>query len=109
MHFSVASLLSLVALVSAAPADLQVRAATNCGGVAYTAARVQAAANAACNYVQNGGTAGSSTYPHRYNNYEGFDFPVSGPYNEFPILKSGKVYTGGASPRPESQLVCLTC
>lgn len=95
MQFSVVSLLSLVALVSAAPADLQPRAATKCGSVSYSASAVQAAANAACNYVKNGGHAGSSTYPHKYNNYEGFNFPVSGPYNEFPILKSGKVYSGG--------------
>ena len=28
------------------------------------------------------------------SNYEGFDFPVSGPYQEFPIQESG-IYTGG--------------
>lgn len=97
MHFSIVSLLSLVALVSAAPANLQARDATNCGGVQYTADAVRAAAGAACRYVQSGSQAGSSTYPHRYNNYEGFNFPVAGPYNEFPILKSGKIYTGGMS------------
>jgi hypothetical protein len=32
---------------------------------------------------------------HQYNNYEGFNFPVSGPYEEFPILENG-VYTGGS-------------
>jgi len=31
----------------------------------------------------------------RYNDYEGFSFPVSGPYWEFPILNSHKVYSGG--------------
>lgn len=98
MQFSVVSLLSLVALVSAAPAALEARDATTCGNVHYSAGAVQAAADAACGYVQNGGTAGSSTYPHRYNNYEGFDFNgVQGPYNEFPILKSGRVYSGGMS------------
>ncbi|EFY92176.1 Guanyl-specific ribonuclease F1 [Metarhizium acridum CQMa 102] len=97
MHFSIVGLLSLVALISAAPANLQARDATNCGGVQYTAAAVQAAANAACQYVESGSHAGSSTYPHRYNNYEGFDFPVDGPYNEFPILKSGRIYSGGMS------------
>lgn len=30
------------------------------------------------------------------SNYEGFDFPVPGPYQEFPIEESG-VYTGGTS------------
>jgi len=28
------------------------------------------------------------------SNREGFDFPIDGPYQEFPILKSG-VYDGG--------------
>jgi ribonuclease T1 len=31
----------------------------------------------------------------RYNDYEGFSFPVSGPYWEFPILSSHEVYSGG--------------
>lgn len=32
----------------------------------------------------------------RYNNYEGFDLAVSGPYQEFPILHSFKDYSGGS-------------
>ncbi|TWU75716.1 hypothetical protein ED733_007624 [Metarhizium rileyi] len=108
MHSSVVSLLSLVALVSAVPAHLQARAATSCGSVQYSAGAVRAAADAACEYVQNGGHAGSSTYPHRYNNYEGFDFPVGGPYNEFPILKSGKIYSGG-SPGPDRVVISNSC
>ena len=39
-------------------------------------------------------------YPHKYKDYEGFDFPVSGPYYEYPIMKSGEVYDGG-SPGPD--------
>ena len=31
-----------------------------------------------------------------YNNYEGFDFPVSGPYQEFPILCDFQTYDGGS-------------
>lgn len=92
------ALLSLVALVSAAPADLQIRS-TTCGNHYYSDSAVNAASNAACNYVQNGDTAGSSTYPHEYRNYEGFDFNgLSGPFYEFPILSSGKVYSGGSCP-----------
>ncbi|KAG8419417.1 hypothetical protein J3458_004285 [Metarhizium acridum] len=48
------------------------------------------------------------TYPHRYNNYEGFDFPVDGPYNEFPILKSGRIYSGG-SPGPDRVVISDGC
>lgn len=31
-----------------------------------------------------------------YHDYEGFTFPVSGTYYEFPILSSGSVYSGGS-------------
>lgn len=55
---------------------------------------MRAALNAGCSYYNQGGTAGGSTYPHTYNNYEGFDFAVSGPYQEFP-LQSGGAYDGG--------------
>ncbi|KAF2468872.1 ribonuclease-domain-containing protein [Lindgomyces ingoldianus] len=69
---------------------------TTCGSNCYTQAKVTAAKNAGYSYVKQGGTAGGSTYPHAYNNYEGFDFPVSGPYYEFPLLSSGQTYTGGS-------------
>lgn len=36
------------------------------------------------------------SYPHQYNDYEGFSFPTSGPWYEFPILNSFQVYTGGS-------------
>ncbi|OAQ99906.1 hypothetical protein LLEC1_03227 [Akanthomyces lecanii] len=94
MQFT-ALFLSLVAVASAAPTELLSRDATTCGTVYYSASQVDSASQAACQYVQNGGTAGGSTYPHKYNNYEGFDFPVNGPYYEFPI-KSGGAYTGGS-------------
>lgn len=35
-------------------------------------------------------------YPHQYNDNEGFSFPTGGPWYEFPILSTFKVYTGGA-------------
>ncbi|KAJ4990074.1 ribonuclease [Stagonosporopsis vannaccii] len=66
-----------------------------CGSTCYTSAQVTAARNSGYNYVKQGGTAGGSTYPHKYNNYEGFDFLVGGTYYEFP-LKTGGVYTGGS-------------
>ncbi|OPB46277.1 SSCRP protein [Trichoderma guizhouense] len=92
------SLLSLVAFVSAAPLDeLTKRDTATCGKVFYSASAVSAASNAACNYVRAGSTAGGSTYPHVYNNYEGFRFKgLSKPFYEFPILSSGKTYTGGS-------------
>ncbi|XWW97100.1 hypothetical protein V2A60_005081 [Cordyceps javanica] len=106
MQFT-ALFLSLVAVASAAPAELVSRDATTCGNVHYSAGQVDSASQAACKYVQNGGTAGGSTYPHKYNNYEGFNFPVDGPYYEFPI-KSGGVYTGG-SPGADRVIINRQC
>jgi hypothetical protein len=78
MHFLSAALLFLAPLTVALPVSdspLEARAA----GYKYYSSNTQ---------------AGSSTYPHKYNNYEGFDFPVNGPYQEFPLRTSG-AYTGG--------------
>ncbi|CAG5181370.1 uncharacterized protein ALTATR162_LOCUS9728 [Alternaria atra] len=66
-----------------------------CGSTCYTSAQVSTARNAGYNYYRQGDEAGSSNYPHTYNNYEGFDFLVSGPYQEFPLRTSG-AYTGGS-------------
>lgn len=93
MQLSVVLVSLLAAVAQAAPSVIEKRS-TTCGGNSYSTAQVNAAANAACNHVRAGSQAGSSTYPHRYNNYEGFNFDVSGPYNTFPMLTSG-VYTGG--------------
>lgn len=104
MQFSIAALLSVLAVASALPAELQQRDATTCGNTYYSASAVDAASQAACNYVQNGETAGSSTYPHQYKDYEGFSFGgVQGPYYEFPILSSGRIYSGGTFPTTPSK------
>lgn len=84
--------ISLLPLLTAALPAPQ----ATCGTDKYTAAQITAAKNAACNYVRQGATAGSSKYPESYQDREGFTFSgVDGPYYEFPILNSGKVYTGG--------------
>jgi hypothetical protein len=67
-----------------------------CGSVCYTSGQVTNARNVGYSYYSNNDQAGSSTYPHTYNNYEGFSFLVSGPYQEFP-LKTGTAYSGGMS------------
>ncbi|KAF2190092.1 ribonuclease-domain-containing protein [Zopfia rhizophila CBS 207.26] len=95
-------------LVNPLQPELEARqCATTCGSNCYTSSQVTAAVNSGCNYVNQGGTAGGSSYPHQYNNYEGFDFPVSGPYYEFPI-KPGGVYTGG-SPGPDRVVFNANC
>lgn len=88
------AIVALAAVTSAAP-QLERRDAATCGNNYYSDSQVQDAANTACQYVQDGSTAGSSSYPHRYNNYEGFQFQgLSGPFSEFPIKTNGE-YNGG--------------
>ncbi|CAO2655212.1 Nn.00g102760.m01.CDS01 [Neocucurbitaria sp. VM-36] len=64
-----------------------------CGSTCYTSAQVTAARNRGYSLYQSGSQAGS--YPHTYNNYEGFDFLVTGPYQEFPLKTSG-LFTGSS-------------
>ncbi|KAI8293113.1 Extracellular guanyl-specific ribonuclease [Colletotrichum sp. SAR 10_98] len=67
----------------------------SCGQTEYTLTEVRSAADAACQHVEDGTTAGSSSYPHTYRNQEGLDFNgVEGPFVEFPMKTSG-VYKGG--------------
>ncbi|KAK7975619.1 poly(ADP-ribose) polymerase and DNA-Ligase zn-finger domain-containing protein, partial [Apiospora arundinis] len=47
------------------------------------------------------------TTPHTYNNYEGFNFRVDGPYQEFPIKTNG-LYTGG-SPGADRVIINTSC
>ena len=78
-----------------APLDIEARAcASTCGTICYTSSAVSAAKAAGYKLYSAGSTANS--YPHVYHDYEGFAFPVSGTYYEFPILSSGSVYTGGS-------------
>ncbi|KAF2126391.1 ribonuclease-domain-containing protein [Dothidotthia symphoricarpi CBS 119687] len=80
----------------AVDAALDARACyVTCGSTCYTSAQVSAARTAGYNHQKAGTVAGSSTYPHKYNNYEGFSFLAGGTYYEFP-LKTGGVYTGGS-------------
>jgi hypothetical protein len=111
-------LLALIPLALAIPApqaNLKRQSEVDCGGDEYTQDEITAAANAACNYVQEGTTAGGSKfvfllpppfsaqlthcllrYPEVYNDYEGFSFNgVPGPYYEFPLMADGSVYDGG--------------
>lgn len=79
----------------AAPLDVEARAcAATCGTVCYTSSAISAAQEAGYDLYSTNDDV--SNYPHEYHNYEGFDFPVSGTYYEFPILRSGKVYTGSS-------------
>ncbi|KAK2038309.1 guanyl-specific ribonuclease F1, partial [Colletotrichum somersetense] len=66
-----------------------------CGTNEYSLTSVRSAADAACQHVEAGTTAGSSSYPHTYRNQEGFDIDgIAGPFVEFPMKTNG-VYKGG--------------
>lgn len=99
MQLSLATiLLSLTAAVTAAPSKVQLSRRyeeATCGNAFYSSSQIAAAADAACEHFQDGTQAGSSSYPHTYNNWEEFDFKgLPGPFQEFPVV-SGGVYTGG--------------
>ncbi|KAJ5152668.1 uncharacterized protein N7482_009146 [Penicillium canariense] len=68
--------------------------AYTCGTVCYTSSAVSAAQKAG--YAQYSAGTTEDSYPHVYHDYEGFVFPVSGTYYEFPILSNGDIYDGGS-------------
>lgn len=65
-----------------------------CGGVSYSKAAIDDAVAEGCQLYADYETVGSSKYPHKFNNREGLEFAVAGPYQEFPVLSNGRVYSG---------------
>lgn len=95
----------LLTAASATPV-LKRQAATSCGGTNYDAGTVSSAEMAAYSYVSSNTEAGGSTYPHQYNDYEGFTFSnCQSPYYEFPLVQDGP-YDGGA---PGADRVIVDC
>ncbi|CAO1631293.1 unnamed protein product [Parajaminaea phylloscopi] len=88
-YLALASLCALVAV--AAPVAQKREPSVSCGGRSFSGSQVAQAVNNADNNA-----ASSSSYPHTYNDYEGFDFSdycSSGGFEEFPLTSNG--YTGG--------------
>lgn len=98
----------LCSLVAGATLDPRATCVDTCGSTCYYQSDIDAAVNQGCNYYEQGETVGSDAYPHTYNDYEGFDFPDPKPYQEFPILNTYKVYTGG-SPGPDRVIFDENC
>jgi hypothetical protein len=67
-----------------------------CGSTCYWQSDIDAAVDKGYSLYQSGQILGSDKYPHQYEDYEGFSFPVSAPYYEFPILSDYEVYSGGS-------------
>ncbi|KAL1843454.1 hypothetical protein VTJ49DRAFT_1564 [Mycothermus thermophilus] len=98
---------ALFTLSSLAAADaLQPRQGTaslnqvTCGSNKYSRVDVDAAVAEGCRLHAAGKQIGRQNYPHTFKNFEGLPFAAAGPYQEFPILSSGAVYTGN-SPGPD--------
>lgn len=74
----------------------QRQCAETCGSTCYYQSDIDAAVQQGYGYYQNDQTVGNDKYPHQYQDYEGFTFPDTVPYYEFPILSDNEVYTGGS-------------
>ncbi|KAB8237096.1 Ribonuclease/ribotoxin [Aspergillus alliaceus] len=96
MYSKLLTLATLLLPTALALPSLQTRASYTCGSNTYASSDVTAAQEAGYKLHQSGETVGKNKYPHKYNNYEGFDFPVDPTYYEWPILSSGNVYSGGS-------------
>lgn len=100
---SILTLALYSAVAGAAATSLERRQGTDslsgvtCGSTRYTKEEIDDAVDAACRLHAAGEQLGTNNYPHRFNNREGLTFAISGPYQEFPILASGDVYSGGQS------------
>ncbi|KAF2657767.1 ribonuclease-domain-containing protein, partial [Lophiostoma macrostomum CBS 122681] len=84
------------ASVSASPIHQRASCVYTCGSVCYWQEDIDEAVAAGYKQLKAGTTLGSGSYPHVYNDYEGFSFPTSKPWYEFPILSSYAPYTGGS-------------
>jgi hypothetical protein len=112
-----------IASVSASPIHQRATCVYTCGSVCYWQEDIDEARAAGYKQLKAGTTLGSGkilclitrstfalsyslcflywanlvgSYPHVYNDYEGFSFPTAKPWYEFPILSSYAPYTGGS-------------
>ncbi|KAK4120310.1 Ribonuclease/ribotoxin [Parathielavia appendiculata] len=96
--------------VAAAPANFvleqrQPADGIQCGDTIHSQRNLDRAFSFGCCLDARGLQLGANKYPHNFANHENLDFleddqPVEGPYREFPVLRSGQLYTGGA-PGPD--------
>ena len=95
LHFISTLTLALCAVAAPAGPDIVRRQQTAiCGGNSYTSEETAAASSEGCRLYWLGQTVGRSKYPHGFSNNERLVFPVTGPYQEFPIL-GDRLYAGG--------------
>ncbi|KAI9929337.1 hypothetical protein ASPWEDRAFT_156713 [Aspergillus wentii DTO 134E9] len=96
--FSIKTILALVPIVATSIAStIPIKREScqyTCGSTCYWSSDISDAQKKGYSLYKSGDTL--HNYPHEYHDYEGFEFPVSGTYYEYPILSSFKVYTGGS-------------
>lgn len=88
MHLRALVVASLAA--AAAAQDSSNVTEITCGSTEYSARQVEEAVTEGCRLYAEDKTVGSNKYPHTFNNREDLTFSAEGPYQEFPIVKSGK-------------------
>lgn len=66
-----------------------------CANDPFVTVDINKASAKGCELFQAGEQIGKNDYPHRFNNREGFDFLVEGPYQEYPIMADLEIYDGG--------------
>ena len=85
------------------------RGGVRCQATPFSKQQIQKAVQKGAQLHKQGKQVGKNKYPHRFNNREGFDFDVEGPYLEFPILKSDEVFDGSSmfvdSLKPQSAIM----
>ena len=95
LYFISTLTLALCAVAApAGPALVRRQQTAICGGNSYTPEETAAASDEGCRLYWMRQQVGRSRYPHRFNNNERLVFPVTGPYQEFPIL-GDRLYAGG--------------
>ena len=65
-----------------------------CGSHMYTPVAIAQAVGFGNALRIAGETLGLQSYPHRFNNGEGFIYADRGPYMEFPVMNYGKLFSG---------------
>lgn len=105
MHLPTLTLALYALVATASPTSpLETRQGTTlgsltCGTTSYTKKQVDDAVAEGCRLYASREQLGTSKYPHQFNNREALVFAASGPYQEFPILEGGRLYSGSMLPR----------
>lgn len=90
------------------PAGVSNVTSVTCGNTRYPQTQILLAVAEGCKLYEQDRQVGSGRYPHRFNNREDLTFNAPGPYQEFPLVRSGhyKKSESTAQPIPRLGFVC---